>query len=64
MINFGIKQNFKLKKNVLFKQEEEKYVSSSEKPKLLSIDNYFITEQEQTVSNAYSQSNSKKQIVK
>ncbi|CAF1032187.1 unnamed protein product, partial [Brachionus calyciflorus] len=30
----------------LIKQEEEKHVSSSDKPKCLSIDNYFITEQE------------------
>jgi len=31
---------------LISKQEEEKLVSSSEKPKILSIDNYFITEQE------------------
>jgi YLP motif-containing protein 1 len=30
----------------LIKQEEEKFVSASEKPKILSIDNYFISEQE------------------
>lgn len=35
----------------LIKQEEEKHVSDSEKPKILSIDNYFITEQENGPSN-------------
>lgn len=33
----------------LIKSEEEKW--SNEKPKVFSIDNYFITEQEETVSN-------------
>ncbi|RNA27295.1 ylp motif-containing 1 [Brachionus plicatilis] len=35
----------------LIKQEEEKHVSSSDKPKYLSIDNYFISEQETSGKN-------------
>lgn len=34
----------------LIKHEEEKFVSASQKPKLLSIDNYFISEQENASS--------------
>ena len=45
----------------LIKMEEEKHVSSSEKPKILSIDNYFLVEHEQIISNL-NQAN-KKQIV-
>ena len=43
------------------KLEEEKWVSDSEKPKILSIDNYFMSEQEQIISNINHAN--KKQIV-
>lgn len=42
----------------LIKIEEEKHISNMEKPKVLSIDNYFLTEQEQTINNS-----KKKQMV-
>ena len=44
----------------LIKQEEEKFVSSSEKPKIFSIDNYFISDQDEETTG---HSNSKKQIL-
>ena len=31
---------------MIFKLEEEKYVEASKKPKIISIDNYFMSEQE------------------
>lgn len=46
----------------LIKSEEEKHASDSEKPKVFSIDNYFITEQEETITNC-KQAKAKKQTV-